>query len=209
MGLTFLAVFTGFGIAAEAAGTDRWVTLLMTVMVFAAPAQFAMVDVASQGGILLQVISLGILVNLRLFVMSMTLSQMFKSVSPRGLALWAHFVSASSYLLTFFQSRRAPPIDLFAFYRGVVLVSFPFALVGTAVGLLLATGLSDTLAFGATLFLPVYFALLLVSEIARRGEVVAVAVGSLGTPIMELWWSGWGLFVAGLIAGVVAMRVGE
>jgi len=205
--LTFVAIFIGVGIAAQAAGVEAWATMLMTVAVFAGPAQFAMIDVAAQTGVLLQVISVGVLVNLRFFVMSMTLSQMFGAVSRRRLALWAQFVSASSFLLTFFEARRVADGDMFAYFRGVVVASFPGALIGTALGVALASGLSETLMFGASLFLPVYFALLLVSEIARRSELAAVAVGLVGTPLMELWLPGWGLFIVALIAGMVATKV--
>ena len=207
MSFTFVAIFLGFGIAARAAGVEGWAAMLMTIVVFAGPAQFAMIDVASQTGVLLQVVSVGVLVNLRFFVMSMALSQMFGAVRQRRLALWAQFVSASSFLLTFFESRRAADGDMFGYYRGVVVASFPGALVGTAVGIALATGLSETLIFGASLFLPVYFALLLVSEIARRSELVAVSVGLICTPLMELWLPGWGLFIVALVAGGVATRV--
>ncbi|MDH3282310.1 MAG: AzlC family ABC transporter permease, partial [Gammaproteobacteria bacterium] len=51
--LTFVAIFLGFGIAARAAGVEGWAAMLMTIVVFAGPAQFAMIDVASQTGVLL------------------------------------------------------------------------------------------------------------------------------------------------------------
>ena len=97
----------------------------VTVVVFAGPAQFAMIDAASNG-VWFQVMSVGVLVNLRFLLMSITLSTLFGHVSRTRLAIWSYFVSASSYLVTFFESRHNNRVD--AFLTGVV------AAVGVGVG---------------------------------------------------------------------------
>lgn len=204
---TFVAIFIGVGIAAEVADLPPLATLLSSAAVFAAPAQFAMFDMAMQGHALLQIISVGVLVNLRFFVMSLTLTNFFATVPRTRLACWAQFVSASSYLVTFFQSRRDEPVDLFDFYRGVVLMTFTAAVVGTAIGVVIGAGLPALLAFGATLFLPIYFSLLLVGETKGRHEVAAVIIGLLFTPPLELIVPGWGLFVAAIGAGAIVTAV--
>ncbi len=200
---TFVAIFIGVGIAAEVADLPPLATLLSSAAVFAAPAQFAMFDMAMRDHALLQIISVGVLVNLRFFIMSLTLTNFFATVPRKRLIYWAQFVSASSYLVTFFQSRRDEPVDLFDFYRGVVFMTFSAAIVGTAIGIVIGAGLPALLAFGATLFLPVYFSLLLVGETKGRHEVAAVMIGLLFTPPLELLLPGWGLFVAAIGAGAI------
>jgi predicted branched-subunit amino acid permease len=200
---TFVAIFIGVGIAAEVAELPPLATLLSSAAVFAAPAQFAMFDMAMQDHALLQVISVGVLVNLRFFVMSLTLTNFFDTVPRTRLAYWAQFVSASSYLVTFFQSRREQPVDLFDFYRGVVFMTFTAAIVGTAIGVVIGAGLPALLAFGATLFLPIYFSLVLIGETKGRSEVAAVMIGLLFTPPLELLLPGWGLFVTAIGAGAI------
>ncbi len=200
---TFVAIFIGVGIAAEVADLPPLATLLSSAAIFAAPAQFAMFDMAMQDYALLQIISVGVLVNLRFFVMSLTLTNFFATVPRTRLAYWAQFVSASSYLVTFFQSRRDEPMDLFDFYRGVVFMTYTAAIVGTAIGVVIGAGLPALLAFGATLFLPIYFSLLLVGETKGRYEVAAVMIGLLVTPPLELLIPGWGLFVAAIGAGAI------
>jgi predicted branched-subunit amino acid permease len=127
----------------------------------------------------------------------------FDTVPRTRLAYWAQFVSASSYLVTFFQSRREEPVDLFDFYRGVVIMTFTAAIVGTAIGVVIGAGLPALLAFGATLFLPIYFSLLLIGETKGRSEVAAVMIGLLFTPPLELLLPGWGLFVTAIGAGAI------
>lgn len=201
---TFVAVYIGYGLAAEVAAVPDWATLALTLMVFAAPAQFAMVDVAHQGsGATVQMILAGILINLRFFVMSLTLSQLFGRLSRAQLLVSAQFVVASSYLLTFFRSRREPPIDPHLFFRGVAFTTLPGAFLGTVLGLTFGAALSPVLAFGTTLFLPVYFALLLANDVKGRAEWSAAAGSLLLTPIVEYVLPGWGIFVTALAIGAV------
>jgi len=206
---TFIAIFTGVGIAAAVVGMPALTTLFSTWAIFAAPAQFAMIDIAYQSSVVLQIVTVGILVNLRFFVMSLTLVALFPPLPRRRLALWAQFVSASSYLITFFHSRRALREELFDFYRGVVVMSFPAAVVGTALGIWFGSGLPALFTFGAALFLPIYFSLLLSSEVRRRREITAVTLGFIATPPLELLLPGWGLFIAAIAAGLVVGRLRE
>lgn len=202
---TFVAIFIGLGVAASLLHIPALATLLSTVAIFAAPAQFAMVDVAAHSSALVQIVSVGVLVNLRFFVMSMTLSTLFAHVPKRRLAIWAQFVTASSYLVTFFESRRATDgsQDLFDFYRGVVAAAFPAAVIGTVLGVWFGTGLPPVFNFAATLFLPVYFTLLITSEQKSRNETLAVMLGFLVTPLFEAVVPGWGLFIVALSVGAL------
>lgn len=201
---TFVAIFAGFGVAAQVAGVPAWGALGLTVTVFAAPAQFAMIELAGHGqgaGAVAQMIVAGVLVNLRFLLMSLTLSHMFGRVPRRRLLLSAQFVIASTYLLTFFRSRAEPPVDLHAYFRAIGAATLPAALAGTALGLAFGQGLPAVLAFAATLFLPVYFALLLANETRGRREAGAVFGGLLLTPLVEHVLPGWGIFVTALGVG--------
>ena len=199
---TFVGIFIGFGIAAQVAGVPTWAALLLSVVVFAAPAQFAMIDAAGAA----QMIAAGILVNLRFFLMSLTLSQLLRAPRAR-LLWWAHFVTASSYLLTFFAARRLPPSEVAGFYRGVILMSFPAAMIGTVLGLAFGMRLSPVLTFGATLFLPIYFALLLAGDLKGRAEIAAALLGFTLTPFAEYAVPGWGTFLVAIGAGALITAV--
>ncbi len=196
---TFLSVFLSFGIAAQVTGVPAWAALAMTTIVFAAPAQFAMLDAFGA----LQMIAAGVVVNLRFFLMGLTLSHIFGRRPRRELLVSAHFIAASSYLLTFFAARRRPGLAAHTYYRGIVAVVFPAALIGTAVGYAAGAALPPLVAFGATLFLPIYFALLLANDLQGRYEVAAALLGFVGTPVAEYVLPGWGMFLAALGAGAL------
>lgn len=200
---TFIAIFVAVGLSAQVNEVSFMTTMWMTALVFSAPAQFAMMDVAAQGGVWLQVVLVGVLANLRFFIMSMTLAGFFRHVSRPRMIMWSQFVSASSYLITFFEARRKRGLDLFRFFQGVVLMGFSTALVGTLVGLWVGADMPLLLAFGAALFLPLYFSLLLFSEKMNRAETSAALIGLLATPPLEILLPGWGLIIAALGAGFV------
>lgn len=199
---TFVGIFTSFGIAAHVAGVPPWAALLMTLVVFAAPAQFAMIDAAGMW----PTMAAGILVNLRFFPMSLTMSQLLRAPRWQQLIM-AQFVIATSYLLTFFAARRLPRSEVPAFFRGVILMAFPAAIVGTVLGLVFGIGLPAMLAFGATLFLPIYFSLLLAGDLKGRYEIAAALLGFALTPVAEYAVPGWGVFLAALGVGTLVTAV--
>lgn len=205
---TFLAIFAGFGIAAQVVGVPAWAALGLTVTVYAAPAQFAMLDLGGQGlAAVLQMIVAAVLINLRFVLMSLTLSQLFPPRRRLALLASAQFISASTYLLTFFRSRRGQARDLHGYFVGVALIAFPAALAGTGLGLAFGADLPDVLAFGATLFLPVYFALLLAGDVRGGEEAAAAIAGLVFTPMVDLLLPGWGLFLTAIVIGAVLCRV--
>jgi predicted branched-subunit amino acid permease len=199
---TFVAIFAGFGVAAEVAGMPGWGALALTLTVFAAPAQFAMLELGGQGpAAIAQMIVAGVLVNLRFLLMSLALSHLFRGVARPRLLVTAQFVVASTYLLTFFRSRREPAVDLHAYFRGIGMTILPAAFVGTVIGLAIGQDLPPVLAFAATLFLPVYFALLLANETRGGRELAAVFGGLVCTPLVEHVLPGWGIFLAAVAVG--------
>lgn len=204
---TFGVMFFGYGLAASVAQVPELTALAITLLVFAAPAQFAMADVASQGGSIVQIVSIAVVVNLRFFVMSLTLAGTFDPKRRPSQLLWCQFVSATTFLTTFFHWRGGRVADPFAFFQGIVLAALPAALLGTAVGVWFGAGMPALMAFAATLFLPVYFSLMIAGENQTRPELVAVVLGFLLTPPVEVLFPGWGLFVVSLAVGLGLYRI--
>jgi predicted branched-subunit amino acid permease len=199
---TFLAIFAGFAIAAQVVGLPGWATFALTVSVYSAPAQFAMLEFAGHGPTAIApMVFAGVMVNLRFILMSMTLSQLFPRLARGRLLLTAQLVTASSYLVTFFHSRREPHSNLHRYFLGVAVLAFPAAVAGTLLGLYFGTQMPSALAFGATLFLPIYFSLLLFAEVKARPEIAAVIAGLVLTPPAELLLPGWGMLIVAIGAG--------
>jgi len=207
---SFIAIFIGFGVAARVADVPAPAAVLLTIAVFAAPAQFAIIELTGQGAAaIVQMIFAGVLINLRFFLMSLTLSHLFTGVPRLRMLTSAQFVAASTFLLTFFQSRKkSERVNLHEFFISMAVVVFPAAVVGTLIGVAFGANLPPAFMFGASLFLPVYFALLLSSDVKGRYEIMAVLCGFVFTPPVEMLLPGWGVFVSALGVGA-AITVAE
>lgn len=201
---TFIAVNGAFGLAAQVAGVPAWAAFALTLGVFAAPAQFAIVELAARSPpAMAQMIVVGILINLRFFVMSLTLAKLFGPLPRAKVLLSAQLVVASTHLMTFFRVRREPPVDAHAYFRGVAAGLIPAPVTGTALGVMFGRALPPVLSFGTTLLLPVYFALLLANDVKSRAEVAAAIGSFVLTPLVEYMLPGWGTFVAALAIGAI------
>jgi len=199
---TMFVIFLGYGVTAQLEGVPAIAAFLMTVFIYAAPAQYAIIDLAAGGAAAIQLIVVGVLANLRFFLMSLTLSQMFEGVSRRQALPWAHFVAATPFLLTFFRARKEQPVVLFDYYRGISAPIAAMILLGTAAGIALGGDMPPPLAFAATLFMPIYFSLLITTDIKSKFEMAAVGFGFTLTPIAETLMPGWGMALVALGAGL-------
>jgi hypothetical protein len=83
----------------------------------------------------------------------------------------------------------------------------PAALLGTAIGVWFGSDMPVLMAFASTLFLPVYFALMIAGEKQTRPELAAVVLGFLLTPLVEVLAPGWGLFIVSLGVGLGLYRL--
>jgi len=204
---TIFVIFLGFGITARIEGVPVVGAMAMTLAIYAAPAQYAILDMASANTNPIQLIIVGTLANLRFFLISLNMTQMFRGMPLRRLLPWAQFVAATPFLLTFFRSRKESPVDLFDYFRGIATPMIPVIILGTVAGLWLGTGLPGYLVFGATLFMPVYFSLLLATGAKGGYEYAAVGLGFAMGPLFEIMVPGWGLLVSAMVAGLALTMV--
>jgi len=203
LGITLLTVFTGFGIYALQKGLEPGLAFLFTAVVFALPAQYAVVDLVGGSASVSQMILVGVLVNARFFVMSLTMTHFVSHERIKKLFPWIAYVAASTFLTSLFDKRRHADSDFFSFYRGVVFVAVPMTLVGTLLGLALKDTLPPILMFASSLFLPVYFTLLLVNDVKRKHEIAVVLISFFSTPAVETLIPGWGLVATAVSSATV------
>ena len=201
---TMFFIFMGFGLAASVSGMSPLVAVAMTGMIFAAPAQYAILDMSSTApATVAQLVMAGVAANLRFFVIGLALSQMFRSAGIRAMLFWGHFVSATPFLLVFLQSKKEPPGDLFEYYKGICSTLAGPALIGALAGGMAGATLPGPLAFGAMLFMPIYFSLMLYSDMKPGKERAAIILGAGLTLLMESLLPGWGLVTGAAATGLL------
>jgi predicted branched-subunit amino acid permease len=205
----FLAITFALGIAAHARGLSSGEVLLMSAVVFAAPAQFPAIELLPLGGHATQILLGTIFINLRFAVMSFALAPHFARVRTAMLALGAQFISLSTFALSFLRFQRQSAFDNFPYFLGVAIPSYICYLMGTVVGYHFGFRIPGGFEEGIRFIFPAYLSALLASELRDRGSVLLVAVAFLATPMVETLVPGWGLILTAVMVATGAVGLEE
>lgn len=205
VGVSFFFLFLAVGIASKAAGLTVLHSVLMSLVVFAAPAQFVVLDLMGHNRPWLDILAATFVINSRFFVMATTLVPYFRGTSlPRILGA-IPMLSASTFAVPFIRFKQDADVRPFEYYLGVSAGSYPIAVAATALGLLLVQNLPLLLLDMFKMILPIYFTTLLAKEWPKSRPLLAGLLGFVGTPLVELITPGFGMM---LIAVVVGFGVG-
>ncbi|MEE8429899.1 MAG: AzlC family ABC transporter permease [Candidatus Desulfatibia sp.] len=204
---TLVPIFVGFGILAVQKGLSPALALITTVIVFASPAQYLIADMIGSSAAVWQFIITGILMNTRFFIMSLTMSHFMRHVPLKKVLPLAHFVAATPFLLTLFDKRKNKDADFFSYFCGVASAVFPATLLGTVLGFIVYEDLPPILLFASSLFLPVYFSILIASDVKKKLEIIVVVSCFMAAPFAEVLAPGWGVVLAALISATVAVGI--
>lgn len=204
----FFAITFTLGIAAHARGLPPGELLLMSAVVFAAPAQFPAIELLPLGGQAVQILLGTFFINLRFAVMSFALVPYFRRVRKAGLVLGAHLISVSTFSFSFLRFQRKSDDDTFAFFLGVAIPSYACYLVGTAVGYYFGVQIPAGFEEAIHFIFPAYLTAILAAELRERRSVLVVGVAFLTTPVFERLFPGWGLILNALVVatGAVGME---
>ncbi len=179
-----------FGVGAAEAGWGALAPIVMSTVVFAGSAQFALLSVLSDGGTLIAALAAAVLINMRFLVMGIALApslvggRLRRAVEGQTL-VDASFVLAANGDGTFARRRLI----------GATAPQFLVWVVGTAIGVLAGDSIPDPKALGLDVLFPAFFLALLAAElrvperrvIAAAAAVIALALvpfAPVGVPIV-------------------------
>ncbi len=203
VGVSFFFLFLAVGVSSKAAGLTILHSTLMSLVVFAAPAQFVVLDLIGHNRPWLDILAATFIINSRFFVMAATLVPYFRETSlPRILAA-IPMLSASTFAVPFVRFKQAADIRPFEYYLGVAAGSYPIAVAATVLGLLLVQNLPLWLHDMFKMILPIYFTTLLAKEWPKSRPLLAGLLGFVGTPLVELITPpGFGMMLIAVVVGI-------
>jgi predicted branched-subunit amino acid permease len=215
--IAFTTSSFALGVAAKANGLHWGEIVLMSALVYAGPAQFAVVGPLGAGAPPLQVLLAGFLINLRFLPMSAALAPYFRRVARGKLIAASHFISASSFIIPYirFQRESQKPRAKEAgndesnlqFFLGLSMTSFSVWVMGTGAGYWAALHVPAELEEAIKFVLPGYFACLLATE-AREWSIRAVCIASMLIAVPgALWNPNWGWIVTALVIATLGWGV--
>lgn len=203
----FFGITMALGIAAHAAGLSLGETVLMSAVVFAAPAQFPAIDLLPLTGQAVQILLSTFVINLRFAIMSFTLAPHFGRVRKAALMPAAHLISVSTFAVSFLGFQKKSVQDKFLYFLGVAIPSYTCYVLGTAVGYLFGVRIPGGFEEGIQFVFPAYLSALLAAELKERQTILLVGVAFLTTPVVERLVPGWGLILNAVIVATGAIGV--
>lgn len=204
--VTFSFLFVAVGAAGQAGGLDLWQGVAMTALVFAAPAQFAAIELIEARAWLPAVLAVAV-INFRFMLMAASIAPYLGQPSRRTLFPALQMLSASTFATSFPRLRGGEIDHPFAFYIGVCLGAFPTAVTATAVGYLVQSGTPAWMQALLVTLLPVYFSTFLARAWPNARFLVAGLLGFFLTPLVELVVPGFALVVTSLLVAAFLLLV--
>jgi predicted branched-subunit amino acid permease len=202
------ASMTGFGSLARESGLGLGVALISTAGIWSLPGQVAFAELYAAGASVAVIVVAVSMANVRFLPLVLSLMPLVRS--RPGLRLW-HFAAAQGVSVNIWAgtTRRAPTLPESLrppYFWGFVTAGMVAALIGTALGFILAGTLPRIVTLGLVFLNPVYFTLVFIDARQRAG-ILAFLAGALLGPLVHLVAPDWGLVATGVIAGSLAYAV--
>ena len=201
-----IITFVGFGALAHDMGFDLAQAIFVSATVFALPGQVVLADQVGQN-LSLAAAFLGVtLTAVRLLPLTASLLPNLRGPStPHWLQyLLAHFIAVTIWVESM---RRLPPIPRelrVPYYAGFAGTLFTANLIATALGFLLASTVTMSVAAALIFLTPVYFLLALIAVSRDLSDTLALGIGFVLGPILFAVAPGFDLALTGLIGGTIA-----
>ncbi len=188
--VSFVISFFAIGALSRASELTLIQTVAMTGLVFAGPAQYAILSFFTSGASLPIILISVLVINFRFLIMAFNLLPVFRGVPRRYILPALPMLSASTFALTSMGTDSKPSgWDNFQYYLGVCLGSFPVAVLMAAVGYVLSANLSPELTKTVPVILPIYFAVLLAKDWKKWGSLAAAGTAFCLHPILVMTFS--------------------
>jgi predicted branched-subunit amino acid permease len=207
-----VAAIVPFGVTAGVAGLDAglgpWVTMGMSMVIFAGASQLASIQLLDAGAAVPLIIATALLINLRMVMYSAHLAPHFPQASGPTRSLMAYLLTDQAYALTISRVMDDQPLPaVHCFYLGAALPLWGVWQIATAFGYWAGAAVPASWELG--FFVPLIFLALLVMSIRSLPGFLAAAVAGAIAIAGAGWPAGLGLTlgaVAGIVTGVVAER---
>lgn len=196
-----------YGMMARQAGLQPYEALLMSLVVHAGSAQFAVVGMWNASGAA-AIILTTLVINLRHLLMGASVAPYLRGLPLRWKALLAAWMSDESYALAMaaYQQGSGSHLYFFGANLGIYIIWPLSGLVGGLIG----AAIPDPARFGLDLIFPLAFIGLMSSFIKVRTDLlVALISGGIAVWVAMALPGKWYVLVAGLAGSLIGLTIEE
>ncbi|MGE5449894.1 MAG: AzlC family ABC transporter permease [Methanomassiliicoccales archaeon] len=200
----YIPIAIAFGLTANAAQVPLVIAQGMSLMVFAGASQFMAIQMIMAGAGSIQIIMATFILNLRHLLMSASLAERIEAKTSLGKrALIAFGITDESFAVATLRPEQLST----GFVISVNLVAFIAWNLGTAVGLLVASGLPEAVrqSLGIALY-AMFIGLLIPAGMKWRPGLVIAGLAAvinsffLWIPVLKELGTSWGIIIATIMA---------
>lgn len=203
----YIPIAIAFGILSKSSNIPNYISILMSLTVYAGAAQFMAANLIGAGTSSLEIILAVFILNLRHFLMTASISQKVeKNLTGRWMALLAFGVTDETFAVA--SLREEQNLNRY-FLLGINILSYSAWVGGTAVGVFLGSSLPASLGSSMGIALYSMFIGLLVPSLKKSRPVlivtcIAVIFHSILrlTPSISNLSSGWSIIIATIAASM-------
>ncbi|TDT51042.1 AzlC family ABC transporter permease [Fonticella tunisiensis] len=201
----YIPIGMAFGLLAKSLAIPNYVSILMSLTVFAGASQFMAVNLISIGTPSFEIVLAVFILNLRHFLMSASISQrIMKGLSKKWMSILSFGITDETFTVASLrEDRELNPMFLF----GLNSIAFAAWNLGTIAGIFVASGLPESIKSSMGIALYSMFIGLLVPSLRKSMSVCIVAVLSMlihtllhYLPIFSGLSSGWSIIITTIIA---------
>jgi 4-azaleucine resistance transporter AzlC len=207
----YIPIAIAFGLLAKSSGLPNYISVLMSLLIFAGASQFVGANLLALGTAYGEILLTTFILNLRHFLMTASLSQRLRQTTSGWRALLAFGITDETFTVAALRKERKLEKG---FLLGLNLTAFASWNAGTWVGVFLATGLPPSLQASMGIALYAMFIGLLIPSVRSSRAVFVVALAAVSVHSMLHWlpWfdglsTGWSIIIATIMAAALGAVV--
>jgi len=203
----FLPIAITFGVIAKAAELTLTQALAMSLFVFAGASQFVGVNLIVLGVPFAEIVLTTFFLNFRHFLMSSFLATKFLPMSKTMLAVVGFGITDETFSMASIKDGKLSG----QFMLGLNFLAYSAWASGTALGVLLATGIPASVQASMGIALYAMFIGLLVPNMKKSFKIaiVAISAGIANTVLSQFLSIGWSIIGATLIGAIVGTLLSD
>lgn len=207
--LVLFSTYLGIGALAHDSHFSLGWVLLSTLLIWAGPAQIILISTLGAGATVPQAAIAVALSAIRLFPMVVSVLPMMRGPETRRrqMVLAAHFIAVTLWVECFRLLPKVPRQRRIAFTHGLGVGLVSICLVANLIGFGLAASLPQLLGAAILLLTPLAFLLSTARNCRQLADVLALVLGLVLLPLVNLLNTGLDILISGVSAGTIAYAV--
>ena len=194
------------GITASNAGLSLGMTMLMSIGIFAGASQLAVLQLALDNANTIVIIYTALIINLRMMIYSLSISQHLQKISIRWKAILAYTMTDQSYAISMVHFLNEPNEDKKSFIFGASISIWTLWQINTIIGYLMGSIIPQSL--GLEFAIPLTFIAVLLKGITGwSGIITIITSGSVAVLAASLPMN-LGLIIAAIV-GIAVGTISE